>query len=111
VDKTYATPGDTLGFSVNVNYPGSELLSDVLTMRDFVPTGTTFYEAGQGGTLQTFTPKPAVPGETTFGDPVARVYAFRGGTATFWAYKPATNLGTPPCPTRPEHHHRQRADQ
>jgi uncharacterized repeat protein (TIGR01451 family) len=93
VDQTYAQPGDPLNFSVTVNYPGSELLADV-TVRDFVPVGTIFSSAGQGGTLQTFAPQPAIPGETTFGAPVARVYAFQGLSATFWAYNPAANSWT-----------------
>ncbi len=61
VDKVYATTGQTLTFGVNVNYPGNELLSDV-TVRDFIPAGTTYASAGQGGSLTTFSSAPGVPG-------------------------------------------------
>ena len=46
VSKTKADPGDTLYYSITVNYPGSELLSNV-TVTDLVPTGTTFLAANR----------------------------------------------------------------
>jgi uncharacterized repeat protein (TIGR01451 family) len=61
VDKAYATTGEALNFGVNVNYNGGNLLSDV-TVRDYLPLGTTFTSAGQGGVLQTFSSAPGTPG-------------------------------------------------
>ena len=49
VDKAIANPGDTLYYTITVQYPGSELLSNT-TVTDAVPAGTTFSSAGQGGT-------------------------------------------------------------
>jgi uncharacterized repeat protein (TIGR01451 family) len=90
VDKVTALPGDPLNFGINVSYEGTELLQD-LTVRDFVPDGTTFTSAGQGGTLQTFSSVPGISGLVTFGTDVERVYAFQGGSTAFWAYDPAGN--------------------
>jgi uncharacterized repeat protein (TIGR01451 family) len=61
VDKAFAQTGDTLSFGVNVNYAGSSLLSDA-QVRDYLPNGTSFAAAGQGGTLVTFTPVPGASG-------------------------------------------------
>lgn len=41
VDKDQANPGETLTYNIVVNYPGSELLSNVV-VSDTTPTGTTY---------------------------------------------------------------------
>jgi len=95
VDKTYVDPsGDlaarTLTFGVTVNYPGIQHLENVI-VRDFVPAGTTFDEAFQGGTLATFSSQPGTTGINSFGVTNRLVYAFQGGSTAFWAYDPSTN--------------------
>jgi len=63
VDKIYAVTGDTLNFGISVNYPGSDLLSDVLVI-DPYPAGLNVPPSaiGQGGTYGAYTPKPGVVG-------------------------------------------------
>jgi len=91
VDTAFAGTGDTLNFDINVNYTGNSLLSDVI-VRDFVPAGTTFSAAGQGGQLVNFTSAPGTPGQATFGGAdISRIYAFQGGTTAFWRYNAAAN--------------------
>ncbi len=50
VTPTVAAPGDTLNYTINVNYPGATALQNVV-MTDTVPAGTTFVSANAGGTL------------------------------------------------------------
>ncbi|HRZ41469.1 MAG TPA: Calx-beta domain-containing protein, partial [Bacteroidales bacterium] len=92
VDKANAILGDTLNFTITPSYSGSSLLENV-TVRDFIHPGTTYITAGQGGTLTTFSPLAAVPGDQVFfGNTVPRVFAFSGGgTANFYAYDPSGN--------------------
>jgi uncharacterized repeat protein (TIGR01451 family) len=90
VSAPFAEAGDPLTFAVTTNYPGNTLLSNV-TVRDFLPAGTTFTSAGQGGTLTTFISQAGIPGVNPFGATVKRVYAFQGGTTAFWAYNPVAN--------------------
>lgn len=76
VDKAFAEAGNTLNFAVNVNYTGSALLSDV-TVRDFVPNGTTYQSSGQGGSLAYLN---------------GHVYAILGNDSVqFWRYNLAAN--------------------
>ena len=49
VDVAQADPGDTLYYTVTVDYPGDDLLTDV-TVTDAVPAGTSFLAAEQTGT-------------------------------------------------------------
>lgn len=92
VDKASAVLGNTLNYTITPSYKGTNLLENT-TVRDFVPVGTTFGSAGQGGTLTTFSSLPAIPGDQiTFGNAIPRVFAFSGGgTANFYAYDPALN--------------------
>ena len=53
--------GSILNYTINVNYPGEELLTDVM-VTDVVPAGSTFVSAGQGGILGSFTSQPGSPG-------------------------------------------------
>jgi uncharacterized repeat protein (TIGR01451 family) len=97
VDKNYAVTGNQLNYTVNVNYTGSALLENVI-VSDFLPAGTTFTSAGQGGQLLTFSPDAAEPGVIGFGDQVPRVYAFQGGSTAFWAYNTASDTWVSPNP-------------
>ena len=49
VDKSFASVGDTLDYTMYPYWPGPSLLTNA-KVTDAVPTGTTFASAGQGGT-------------------------------------------------------------
>lgn len=110
VDKTYAQPGNTLNYSVFVNYPGSELLSDV-SVRDYLPDGTSFLSAGQGGTLETFSSTPGIPGVDTGSAGNGSVSLDYTAVDDTWldGDKPETNYGSTvdlridPETSKPEH--------
>lgn len=110
VDKTYAQLGNTLNYSVFVNYPGSELLSDV-SVRDYLPDGTSFLSAGQGGTLETFSSTPGIPGVDTGSAGNGSVSLDYTAVDDTWldGDKPETNYGSTvdlridPETSKPEH--------
>ena len=63
VSKTNANPGDTLYFTVTLNYQGSDLL-DTARVIDPLPAGTTYVaaSANMGGTYGAFTSAAGQPG-------------------------------------------------
>jgi uncharacterized repeat protein (TIGR01451 family) len=96
VNRTSANPGDTLYYTLTLNYKGSALFSNVKII-DVLPTGTTFVTvAGSspsgGGTYGPYTSVAGVPGigedEPTTGNStgasltVTPVTVARGGTVT-----------------------------
>ncbi len=66
VNKSIANAGDSLTYTVSVNYLGGSLLNGVI-ITDTVPTGTTFQSAGQGGVLNGFVASPGAAGLVTGG--------------------------------------------
>lgn len=55
VDRTAASAGDTITYTINVNYTGSDLVTGII-VEDLVPEGTTLVSVGQGGGVGNFTP-------------------------------------------------------
>jgi uncharacterized repeat protein (TIGR01451 family) len=64
VDTTYAEPGSNLLFTVNVNFPGSELLSGVRVI-DPLPTGVTYGSATAGGVYGPYASQPGTTSANT----------------------------------------------
>lgn len=94
VDKSIATAGDTLAYTMSPYWPGPSLLTNC-SVRDTVPAGTTFVSAGQGGALSGLTVSAALNGS------VAAVAASSGSPVLtsvadneIWSDQPAANYGT-----------------
>ncbi len=103
VDKDFAGPGETLNYSVNLDYSGSELLLDA-NVRDFVPVGTTYTSAGQGGSLETFSSQSGIDGVAPSAVTPSRGCTPCGGADRRPRSGPTTlpvTHGIPPCRMRP----------
>ncbi|MFT5408799.1 MAG: putative repeat protein (TIGR01451 family) [Verrucomicrobiales bacterium] len=61
VDKSFATPGEQLLYSMFPSWPGPDPLTDA-KVTDTVPNGTNFVSAGQGSSAGSFTSAPGMNG-------------------------------------------------
>ncbi len=82
VDKSYAQPGDTLNFTVRVNYPGDRLLDNVKVI-DPLPLGTTCGTVGQGGSCAAYISTPGTPGVVAVDTSGAAVYSNNSATPQY----------------------------
>lgn len=116
VDKASAAPGDTLNFTVKVNYPGSKLLNGVKVI-DPLPIGVNCGTVGQGGTCGAYSPTAGVPGESATDTTGMGIYSDNSNTpqfnlwdgAAFDVQTASVNIGNTPrvlsgaaAPTRDE---------